>query len=263
MPIAPTATIAPGARIPDSCTIGPGCVIAAEVELGEHCRLEAHVVVHGPTRLGAHNHVYPFTTVGLAPQDISYRGEPTRLEIGEHNVIREFCSLHRGTAKGGGLTRIGSRNLLMAYTHVAHDCIVGDDCILANCATLGGHVQVGDFSTVGAFSPVHQYVRIGRHAFIGGGTVVTQDVLPYSKTVCRREARAYGINRVGLERRGFEPEILTALQRAYRLLLNSGLNTTQALEKIHALIAEQNLPANHPVAELAAFIASSERGVIK
>ncbi|MGH9533495.1 MAG: acyl-ACP--UDP-N-acetylglucosamine O-acyltransferase [Terriglobales bacterium] len=263
MPIAPTATIAPGARIPDSCIVGPGCVIGAEVEMGEHCRLEAHVVLEGPTRLGAHNHIYPFTTVGLAPQDLSYRGEPTRLEIGERNTIREFCSLHRGTVKGGGLTRIGSGNLLMAYAHVAHDCFVGDGCILANCATLGGHVLVGDFATVGAFSPVHQYVRIGPHAFVGGGTVVTQDVLPYSKTVARREARAYGINRLGLERRGFKGETLAALQRAFRLLLNSGLNTTQALERIHAQISAEQLPENHPVAQLAAFIAASERGVIK
>lgn len=263
MSIAPTATVAAGARIPESCWIGPGCVIGAQVELGENCRLEAHVVLDGPTRLGPGNHVFPFTTIGLAPQDISYRGEPTRLEIGAGNTIREFCSLHRGTAKGGGLTRIGDRNLLMAYTHIAHDCIVGSDCILANCATLGGHVQVGDFATIGAFSPVHQFVRIGRHAFIGGGTVVTQDVLPYSKTVARREARAYGINRTGLERRGFTPEALSALKHAFHLLLTSGLNTSQALARIRAQIAENGLGSEHPVAELADFLASSTRGVIK
>lgn len=263
MPVSATATIAPGVRVPDSCWIGPGCVIGAAVELGEGCRLEAHVVLEGPTRLGPRNHIYPFTTIGLAPQDISYRGEPTRLEIGEANTIREFASLHRGTAKGGGLTRIGDRNLLMAYTHIAHDCTVGNDCILANCATLGGHVQVGDFATVGAFSPVHQFVRIGRYAFIGGGTVVTQDVLPFSKTVARRGARAYGVNHLGLERRGFAPETRAALKHAFHLLLSSSLNTTQALEQIRAQIAASGLPADHPVAELADFLASSERGVIK
>lgn len=263
MPIAPTATIARGARIPDSCWIGPGCIVGAEVEMGDKCRLEAHVVLEGPTRLGPSNHIYPFTTIGLAPQDISYRGEPTRLEIGAGNTIREFCSLHRGTEKGGGLTRIGDRNLLMAYTHVAHDCLVGNDCILANSATLGGHVQVGDFATVGAFSPVHQFVRIGRYAFIGGGTVVTQDVLPYSKTVSRREARAYGVNHLGLQRRGFAPEALAALKHAYHLLLSSGLNTSQALARIRSQIAEQGLGPGHPVAELAEFIAASTRGVIK
>lgn len=257
MPIAPTATVAFGARIPDSCWIGPYCVVGAEVEMGEDCRLESHVVLQGPTRLGARNRLFPFATVGLAPQDLTYAGEPTRLEIGDDNDIREFCSLHRGTVKGGGLTKIGDGNLLMAYCHVAHDCRVGSHCILANCATLGGHVEVGDYATVGAFSPVHQFARVGPHAYIGGGTVVTQDVLPYSKTSARREARAFGVNQVGLERRGFPPERIAALHRAFRVLLNSGLNTTQAVEKI------QSAPATPEVAELLAFIAASARGVIK
>lgn len=257
MPIASTAVVAFGARIPDSCTIGPYCIVGAEVELGEQCRLDAHVVLEGPTRLGSHNHVFPFTTIGLAPQDLTYAGEPTRLEIGDRNVIREFCSLHRGTVKGGGVTRIGSDNLIMAYCHVGHDCAIGDHCVLANCATLGGHVQVEDYATVGAFSPVHQFVRVGRHAYVGGGTVVTQDVLPFSKSSARREAHAFGVNGIGLERRGFDRARIEALQRAFRLLLHSGLNTTQALERINAE------PQTKDVAALAAFIAASQRGVIK
>lgn len=257
MPIAPTATVAFGARVPESCFIGPYCVVAAEVELGEHCRLESHVVIEGPSKLGSHNRIFPFTTIGLPPQDLTYAGESTRLEIGDHNVIREFCSLHRGTVKGGGLTRIGSDNLLMAYCHIAHDCIVGDHCLLANCATLGGHVQVEDYATVGAFSPVHQFVRVGQHAYVGGGTVVTQDVLPFSKTSAKREARAYGINRIGLERRGFDPERLAALHHAFRLLLNAGLNTTQALEQI------KTGPRTDDVGALVRFIEASQRGVIK
>lgn len=257
MAIASTAVVAFAAQIPESCSIGPYCVIGAEVELGEHCRLDAHVVIEGPTRLGSHNHVFPFTTVGLPPQDISYAGEPTRLEIGDRNVIREFCSLHRGTVKGGGLTRIGSDNLIMAYCHVAHDCVIGDHCILANCATLGGHVHVEDYATVGAFSPVHQFCRVGRHSYIGGGTVITQDVLPFSKTSERREASAFGVNGIGLERRGFAPERIAALQRAFRVLHKSGLNTSQALEQIKAL------PQTEDLAALIDFIESSARGVIK
>lgn len=251
------ASIAAGARVPRSCAIGPWCRIGEGVELGERCRLDSHVVIEGPARIGDDNHFFPFSTIGLAPQDLSYRGEPTRLELGSRNVVREFCSLHRGTAKGGGLTRIGDDNLLMAYVHVAHDCQLGSHIIMANCATLGGHVTVGDYATVGAFVPVHQFVRIGRHAYIGGGTIVTQDVLPYSKTACARENHAYGANRLGLERRGMAAERIQALQRAFRLLLNSGLNTTQALERLRAE------PMTEEVEELAAFIAASQRGVIK
>ncbi len=249
--------IAPGARVPASCQIGPFCRIGEGVELGERCRLDSHVVIEGPARIGDDNHFFPFSTIGLPPQDLTYRGEPTRLEIGSHNVVREFCSLHRGTLKGGGITRIGDHNLLMAYVHVAHDCQVGSHIIMANCATLGGHVEVGDYATVGAFVPVHQFVRIGRYAYIGGGTIVTQDVLPYSKTSTTRENHAFGANRIGLERQGLAAERVQALQRAFRLLLNSGLNTSQALERLRAE------PMTEEVKELAEFIAASRRGVIK
>jgi UDP-N-acetylglucosamine acyltransferase len=257
MPIAANAIVSPQARVPESCSIGPFCVIGPEVELGEECRLESHVVIHGPTRIGARNHFYPFSTIGVAPQDLSYNGEPTRLEMGDDNTVREFCSLHRGTVKGGGITRIGSHNLIMAYCHIAHDCIVGNHVIMANCATLGGHVTVEDYASVGAFSPVHQFVRIGRHAYLGGGTVTTQDVLPFSKTSADRENHAYGINKIGLERRGFSTERIRALHRAFRLLLNSGLNTTQALEQITAGEMSED------VQELVEFIRNSERGCIK
>ena len=257
MPIAANAIVSPQAHVPDSCQIGPFCVIGPDVELGEDCRLESHVVIHGPTRIGARNHFFPFSTIGVAPQDLTYNGEPTRLEMGDDNTVREFCSLHRGTVKGGGLTRIGSHNLIMAYCHIAHDCIVGDYVIMANCATLGGHVTVEDYASVGAFSPVQQFVRVGRHAYLGGGTITTQDVLPFSKTSADRENHAYGINKIGLERRGFSPERIRALHRAFRLLLNSGLNTTQALEQITAGEMSED------VEELVEFIRGSERGFIK
>ena len=257
MPIAANAIVSPQARVPDSCQIGPFCVIGPDVELGEDCRLESHVVIHGPTRIGARNHFFPFSTIGLAPQDLTYNGEPTRLEMGDDNTVREFCSLHRGTVKGGGLTRIGSHNLIMAYCHIAHDCVVGNHVIMANCATLGGHVTVEDYASVGAFSPVHQFVRVGRHAYLGGGTITTQDVLPFSKTSADRENHAYGINKIGLERRGFSTERIRALHRAFRLLLNSGLNTTQALEQITA----EEMSAD--VEELVGFIRRSKRGFIK
>jgi UDP-N-acetylglucosamine acyltransferase len=255
--ISPTAVVDPRAHIPDSCHIGPYCVVGAEVEMGHGCRLESHVVLEGPTRLGSRNRIFPFTTVGVGPQDLTYAGEPTRLEIGDDNVIREFCSLHRGTVKGGGLTCIGSNNLLMAYCHVAHDCRIGNHVIMANCATLGGHVVIEDFASVGAFSPVHQFVRVGRYAYIGGGTIVTQDVLPFSKTSASRENRAYGANRIGLEHRGFSPERIQAIQRAFRILLSSGLNTTQALERLHGE------PKTEEVDELVRFIENSSRGFIK
>ncbi|MGH9475995.1 MAG: acyl-ACP--UDP-N-acetylglucosamine O-acyltransferase [Terriglobales bacterium] len=255
--ISPLAVVEAGAHVPDSCAIGPGCVLGAGVELGDDCRLEAHVVMQGPCRMGRGNHVFPFTTIGLPAQDVSYRNEPTRIEIGDDNVIREFCSLHRGTAKGGGVTRIGSHNLLMAYSHVAHDCQLGSHIIMANCSTLGGHVHVGDHATLGAFSPIHQFVRVGAHAYLGGGTITTQDVLPFSKTSATRDNHAYGPNGIGLRRQGFSPERIAALDRAFRLLLHSGLNTTQALEQIRAEAW------NEDTQMLVEFIEASQRGVIK
>jgi UDP-N-acetylglucosamine acyltransferase len=253
-----TAIIDSKAKIHPSCRIGPYCVIGPDVEIGETCRLLSHVCVEGPTRIGADNEFFPYTSIGLAPQDLSYAGEPTRLEIGDHNTIREFATINRGTVKGGGLTRVGSHVLVMAYTHIAHDCSVGDHVILANAATLGGHVIVEDWAQVGALCPVHHFVRIGAHAFIGGGTTVTKDVLPFSKTVAARDTHAYGLNAVGLERRGFSKERIRKIHHAYKLLLASKLNTSQALEKLKA-----EPDRGEDVDMLIRFIESSERGVIK
>jgi UDP-N-acetylglucosamine acyltransferase len=242
--------------IPDSCTIGPYCTIGPEVVLGEACTLISHVVVDGRTRIGARNTFYPFSSIGVPPQDLKYKGEPTQTVIGDDNTIRESVTISRGTTGGGGLTSMGSGCLLMTCVHIGHDSHVGNHCILANAATLAGHVIVEDYATVGAFCPVHQHCIVGRHAFIGGGTIVTQDVLPFSKSSSRRENKAFGVNGVGLERRGFSPQRIKALQKAFRLLLMSKLNTTQAVEKMKELEGED-------VALLIAFIERSERGVIK
>ncbi|HYA25106.1 MAG TPA: acyl-ACP--UDP-N-acetylglucosamine O-acyltransferase [Terriglobales bacterium] len=258
MTIHPTAIIDPRSRVHPSCQIGPYCVIGPEVEIGEQCHLISHVTIEGPTRIGAHNRFYPFCSIGLAPQDLSYAGEPTRLEIGDHNQIREFVTINRGTVKGGGLTRIGSHTLIMAYSHVAHDCKIGDHVILANAATLGGHVKVDDWATVGALCPVHHFVHIGAYAFIGGGTTITRDVLPFSKTAAARDTHAYGLNAIGLERRGFSPERIRKIHHAYKILLASKLNTSQALEKLKS---EPDRGAD--VDALIKFIETSERGVIK
>ncbi len=256
MSIHPSAIVAPGARVPESCTIGPYSTIGPDVTLGEECTLISHVVVDGRTRVGARNRIYPFTSIGVAPQDLKYGGEPTETEIGDSNTIRECVTISRGTVKGGGITRIGSDNLLMAYVHIGHDSQVGSHCILANAATLAGHVIIEDHASLGAFSPVHQFCTVGQYAFIGGGTIVTQDVLPFSLTSSKRENRAFGINKVGLSRRGFSAERLGTLQKAFRLLLSSRLNTSQAVEKIRELESED-------ARIVADFIERSQRGIIK
>jgi UDP-N-acetylglucosamine acyltransferase len=254
--IHPSAVVAAGAVVPASCTVGPYCTIGPEVELGADCRLISHVVLDGRTRIGARNVFHPFCAVGVAPQDLKYKGEPTALEMGDGNTIRECVTISRGTTGGGGVTRIGSDCLLMAGVHIGHDSQVGSHCILANCATLAGHVIIEDYVTLGAFCPVHQHCVVGTYSFIGGGTIVTQDVLPFSKTSSRRENKAFGANSMGLERRGFSPERIRLIQKAFRLLLVSKLNTTQALEKMRDLEGED-------VALLVAFLERSERGVIK
>jgi UDP-N-acetylglucosamine acyltransferase len=258
MNVHPTAIIDPQAKIHPSCKIGPYCVIGPKVQLGEGCHLVSHVVMEGPSKIGSDNGFFPFSSIGLAPQDITYAGEPTQLEIGDHNEIREFVTINRGTVKGGGVTRVGNYNLIMAYTHVAHDCVVGDRVILANAATLGGHVTVEDWAVVGAMCPVHQYVRIGAHSYVGGGTTITKDVLPFSKTVAARDTHAYGLNALGLERRGFSKERIRKIHHAYKVLLASKLNTSQALKMLKA-----EPDGGEDVERLIRFIESSERGVIK
>jgi UDP-N-acetylglucosamine acyltransferase len=256
--IHPTAIVAATASIPESCNVGPFCTIGPDVELGEDCDLVSHVVLDGKTSLGARNRVYSFACLGVAPQDLKYRGEPTALEIGDENTIRESVTISRGTRGGGGTTRVGSHCLIMAYTHIGHDSTIGNHCILANGATLAGHVTVEDYASVGALCPVHQYCRIGKHAYVGGGTTITQDVLPFSLTSAKRDTHAYSLNRIGLERSGFSQEQLRALHHAYRVLLAAKLNTGQALERLRG---EGELEAC--VAYLVAFIERSQRGVIK
>src|SRR5438876_11080951 len=254
----PTAIVDPGANVHPTCAIGPYCRIGANVELGEACQLISHVVLEGPSRSGVHNQFFPFCSVALAPQDMSYAGEATRLEIGDHNVIREFATSNRGSVKGGGLTHVGSHTLIMAYAHIAHDCVIGDHVILAIAATHGAEVIVGERGRVGALCPVHHFVRIGSHSFIGGGTTVTRDVLPFSKTVAARDTHAYGLNATGLERRGFTKDRIRKIHHAYKVLLASKLNTTQALEKL-----KSEPDRGEDVEMLIRFIEASERGVIK
>ena len=261
MSVHPTAIVAEGAKIPASCTVGPYCTIGANVVLGEGCVLVSHVVLDGHLTMGANNGVFPFACLGMAPQDLKYKGEPTQLVIGDNNEIREYVTISRGTAGGGGVTRVGSGCLIMAYTHIGHDSVIGDGVILANAATLAGHVTVEDYAVVGALNPVHQFCTIGKYAYIGGGTTITQDVLPYSLTSIERNNHAYGINKVGLERKGFSPEEIKQLRAAYRLLQHSKLNTTEALAAIREKIAAGEF--GERVAYLADFIAKSERGVIK
>jgi len=256
--IHPTAIIHPRARVPESCRIGPYCVIGADVELGEGCQLISHVTIDGPTMIGANNGIFPFAAIGMAPQDVTYKGEPTRLEIGDHNEIRECVTINRGTIKGGGLTKIGSHILIMAYTHIGHDCVIGDHSMLVNGATLGGHVIVEEWAVVGALCPVHQFVRIGAHSYIGGGTTITQDVLPFSMTSAAREAHAYRMNKVGLQRRGFSKERIAKIHHAYKILLASKLNTSQALERLKA-----ESDRGEDIEMLIRFIEASERGIIK
>ena len=265
--IHPSAIVASGAQIPASCSIGPYCTVGPNVVLGEECELISHVVLDGHLTLGRGNRIFPFASVGVAPQDLKYAGEPTRCVLGDNNTIRESVTISRGTAGGGGVTRLGNGCLIMAYVHIGHDCQIGDGCILANAATLAGHVIVEDYAVVGALCPVHQFCRIGRYSFIGGGTTITQNVLPYSLTSIERNNHAYGLNKVGLERRGFTPVQIKQLRAAYRLLQASKLNTTDALAAIRARLLAEGGEADPAAAEhvryLAEFIAASPRGVIK
>jgi UDP-N-acetylglucosamine acyltransferase len=228
------------------------------VQLGEECELVSHVVIHGPATIGGHNRFFPFCAVGGEPQDLSYKGENTRLEMGSHNVVREYVTINRGTAKGGGVTTIGSHTLLMAYAHVGHDSVIGDHAMLVNGATLAGHVTVEEWAVVGALSAVHQFTRVGAHAYIGGGTIVTQDVLPFAKCSAPREVKTYGVNSVGLQRRGFSEDRIHKIQHAFRVLLNSKLNTSQAVEKLKA-----ESDRGEDVDMMLRFIEASGRGIVK
>jgi UDP-N-acetylglucosamine acyltransferase len=258
MPVHPTAIVDAQARIAESAEIGPYCIVGAEVEIGARTRLMANNYLEGDTWVGEDNVFFPYSSIGVASQDLKYKGERAETRIGHRNRIREFVTIHRGTAGGGLVTSIGSDNLLMAYTHVAHDVRIGDHVILANGAQLAGHVAVGDWVDISPFAGVHQFCRIGRHAFIGPYSVVIQDVMPFSTTVGEREIHVFGANKIGLERRGFKTPVIEALQTAIRLLTRSQLNTSQAIERIRA-----ELTPSAEVDELIEFIRSSQRGVIK
>ncbi|MDQ2921231.1 MAG: acyl-ACP--UDP-N-acetylglucosamine O-acyltransferase [Acidobacteriota bacterium] len=253
----PTAVVSPRARIGVGCYIGPYSIVGDDVELHDDVRLESHCVIDGLTVIGQGTRVFPFVSIGLPAQDLKYKGEPSETRIGRRNLIREFVTIHRGTAGGGMLTQIGDDCLIMAQAHVAHDCIIGDGVIMANAATLAGHVIIENNANVGAYSGVHQYCRVGREAYVGGYSVVVKDALPFALTV-GNHARCYGLNTTGMKRRGYSPEVIGALHRAFHLLLSSKLNTSQALEKI-----KEEFNGSAEVDLLVEFIQSSSRGVIK
>jgi UDP-N-acetylglucosamine acyltransferase len=257
MQIHSTAVVSAKAQIGSGCYIGPFSVIGDEVTLGEGVRIDSHCVIDGRTRIGAETHILPIVSIGLPPQDLKFAGESTETEIGRRSRIREFVTVHRGTSGGGGLTKIGDDCFLMAQAHVAHDCQLGNGVIMANAATLAGHVLVDDGANIGAYSGVHQFCRVGREAYVGGYSVVVKDALPFALTV-GNHAKCYGLNKVGIRRRGYSPETIAALHHAFHLLLSSKLNTTQALERIRAEIKDSS-----EVDELVRFVETSKRGVVK
>jgi len=256
--IHPSATVAESAKLACGVKVGAHAVVGEGVELGEGCVVHPHAVVCGPSQFGKGNVFYSFCAVGGDPQDYSFAGEITELVAGERNIFREYVSVSRGTKKGGGITRLGSENFLLAYSHIGHDCQIGSNNLFVNAATLAGHVTIEDFATVGALSPVHQFCRVGRYAYIGASTVITQDVPPFSRVVTERETKSFGANTIGLERKGFSPERIKVLQDAFRLLSRSKLNTSQALAEMR-----ERLGASEDVRELVKFIESAERGIVK
>jgi UDP-N-acetylglucosamine acyltransferase len=258
MEIHPTAIVGRGAVLGEGTTVGPYAVIGDRVVLGAECRVGSHVVIEGPVEIGDRCTFYSFSSIGFPPQDLKYKGEDTVVVIGHDNVFREYVTVNRGTALGHGRTVIGNQNFIMAYSHIAHDCVLGDHIILANAATLAGHVTIEDHATIGAFSGVHQFCTVGTYGFVGGYSVITKDVLPYSKTVSARDARNYGVNVIGLERKGLSPESIQTIRLAFRVMLQSHLNTSQALEVLKEKFS--NCPE---VDVIVRFIERSQRGVIK
>jgi UDP-N-acetylglucosamine acyltransferase len=257
MQIHSSAVVSAKAQIGSGCYIGPYAVIGDEVTLGAGVRIDGHCVIDGRTRIGEETHVFPFVSIGLPPQDLKFAGESTETEIGRRNRIREFATIHRGTAGGGGLTRTGDDCFLMAQVHIAHDCLLGNNVIMANAATLAGHVIVDDGANIGAYSGVHQFCRVGREAYVGGYSVVVKDALPFALTV-GNHAKCYGLNKVGVRRRGYSRETIAALHHAFHLLLSSKLNTTQAIERIR-----EEIKNSDEVNELVRFVENSKRGVVK
>jgi UDP-N-acetylglucosamine acyltransferase len=252
------AVVSPQARLGKGVQVGAFAVVGADVELGEGCVVHRHAVVQGPSKFGAENVFHPFSVIGGDPQDYTYAGEHVELAVGDGNIFREYVTISRGTKKGGGTTRIGNNNFFLAYSHVGHDCQVGSGTLFVNGATLAGHVTVQDYVTIGAFSPVHQFCRLGRYAYIGACTVITQDVPPFSLIVTERETRCYGPNTIGLERKGFSAERVKVLQKAFRLLTRSKKNTSQAIEELGKTMGE-----SEDVKELIEFVEKAERGIVK
>ena len=257
-PVHPTAIVSDDAKLAADVEVGAYALIGAAVTIGAGCTVGPYTRVEGPAVIGERNQFYGHVSIGGPPQDLKYKGERTALKIGDDNLFREFVTINRGTSGGGGITTIGSHNFFMAYSHVAHDCHVGSHTVFANCATLAGHVEVGDFATIGAFSAVHQFCRVGEHAFVGGGTMCTQDVLPYAKTVSPRDNQSFGINTIGLERKGMSKESIEALQRAYRILVRSHLKLDDALRKIEAELG--GVPEARYLVD---FVRASKRGFIR
>ena len=255
--IHPTAVVSPKAKIGYDCFVGPYSIVGADVELGDGVRLESHCVLDGHTSIGDGTHIFPFVSVGLPSQDLKYRGEPSETKIGKRNKLREFVTIHRGTAGGGMLTKTGDDCLIMAQAHIAHDCILGDGVIMANAATLAGHVVIEDRANIGAYSGVHQFCRVGKEAYVGGYSVIVKDALPFALTV-GNHAKCYGLNITGMRRRGYGRLVIDSLHHAFHLLLSSKLNTTQAVERIR-----EELSDSEEVSYLLSFIEASRRGVIK
>jgi len=253
-----TAIVSPNALLAPDVVVGAYAVIGPNVTIGSGSVIGAFTRVEGPTAIGERNQFYGHASIGGPPQDLKYKGEHTELAIGNDNIFREFVTINRGTTGGGGKTTIGNENFFMAYSHVAHDCHVGSHTIFANNATLAGHVEIADYATIGAFSAVHQFCRVGEHAFVGGGSMITQDVMPYAKTVASRDNRSYGINTIGLERKGFSKETVEALQRAYKILIRSKLRADEALQKI-----EDELGLFPEARYLVEFVRASKRGIIR
>jgi len=257
MSIHPTAIVAPGARLHPSVEVGPYAVIGPQVEIGAGTIVGPHAVIDGRTRLGERNKVFQFASVGAQPQDLKYAGEDSALEIGDENLIREFTTLHKGTTGGGGVTRIGHRNLFMAYAHVAHDCQVGSGCVFANAATLGGHVEIGDHVILGGLAAVHQFTRIGRHAFIAGGSMVVMDVPPFC-TAQGDRAELAGVNSIGLARHGYSEDQISRVKEAYRILFRSKLPLEEAVERLQTELGDQS-----EIQVLLGFVTTSHRGLTR
>ena len=251
------AVVSPRAQLAPDVTVGPFSVIGPDVIIGTGTVVGPHVVINGPTRIGARNRVFQFASIGAAPQDMKYRGEPTRLEIGDGNVFREFTTVNRGTAHAEGVTRIGNDNLFMAYAHVAHDCTVGNNTVFANCAALGGHVEIGDWAILGGLTAVHQFSKVGAHAFLAGGAIVTRDVPPYVM-VAGNPAAPHAINAEGLKRRGFGPGQIRNIREAYRVVYRSGLRLIDALERL-----ESGAGGEPEVKLFIEFIRHSGRSVVR